>query len=269
MDRRTEELDRGEEELARPPEERADRCLEGKVALVTGAGRGIGRAIVLELARRGAAVGINFSKDAEGAGATAAEAADMGVKTAVVQADVSDPKAVSEMMQELSTLLGDADIVVCNAGIRKDGLAVRMSDEDWDAVLKVNLYGAFYVTRAALKSMIRKKWGRIVYVSSVAGLQGNAGQANYAASKAALVGLAKSLAKELGSRGITANVVAPGFVDTSILEGLSEDLLNKAKERIPAARLGTPEEVASAVGFLCSPAASYVNGAVLTVDGGL
>jgi len=247
----------------------AERPLEGRVALVTGASRGIGRAVALELGRQGASVAINYLNDVEGAARTAAAIADQGCKTAVVKADVSDPEAVASMVGEVATLLGEPDIAVCNAGIRQDGLAVRMSDESWDSVIRTNLYGAFYVTRAVLKHMIRRRWGRLVYVSSVAGLQGNAGQANYAASKAGVIGLAKSIAREVGSRGITANVVAPGFVDTDILAGLPEELLEEARKRVPVGRLGTPEEIASAVAYLCGPKAAYVNGAVLAIDGGL
>ncbi len=236
---------------------------------MTGASRGIGRSIAIELARLGASVGINFSKDSEGAAETAEIVHSLGVKAAAIQGDVSDPTAASGVVEEAGSLLGEVAIVVCNAGIRRDGLALRMTDDAWDDVLRTNLSGAFYVTRAALRSMIRNKWGRLVYISSVAGVQGNAGQANYAASKAGLIGLAKSIAREVGSRGITSNVVAPGFVETEMTADLPEELLDEARRRVAAGRLGTPDDIAPIVGFLCTPAASYLNGAVITVDGGL
>lgn len=245
------------------------RPLDAKTALVTGAARGIGRAIAVELARLGASVGINYSKDSEGAAETADLVHSEGVKTAVIQGDVSDPGACLAIVQEAGSLLGDVEVVVCNAGIRRDGLALRMTDDAWEDVLRTNLSGAFYVTRAALRTMIRKKWGRLVYVSSVAGVQGNAGQANYAASKAGLIGLAKSVAREVGSRGITANVVAPGFVETEMTADLSEEVVEEARRRVAAGRLGKPDDIAPIVGFLCGPGASYLNGAVITVDGGL
>ncbi len=245
------------------------RELEGKTALVTGASRGIGRAIALELARMGASVGVNFSRDAEGAAETATLVQAEGVKVAAVQGDISDPTAAASVVEETASLLGDVEIVVCNAGIRRDGLVLRMSDDAWEEVLRINLSGAFYMTRAALRTMVRKKWGRLVYVSSVAGIAGNAGQANYAASKAGLIGLAKSVAKEVGSRGITANVVAPGFVETDMTADLPEDLIAEVKSRVAAGRLGVPEDIAPMVALLCSPRSSYVNGAVITVDGGL
>lgn len=245
------------------------RRLEGKTALVTGASRGIGRAIAVELARLGASVGINFSTDSEGAAETATLVQAEGAKAAVVRGDISDPAKAAATLEEVGSLLGDVEVVVSNAGIRRDGLVMRMSDDAWEEVLRVNLSGAFYVTRAALRTMIRKKWGRFVYISSVAGIQGNAGQANYAASKAGLIGLAKSIAREVGSRGITANVVAPGFVETDMIADLPQELLAKAAERVAAGRLGTPDDIAPIVGFLCTPGASYLNGAVIPVDGGL
>jgi 3-oxoacyl-[acyl-carrier protein] reductase len=245
------------------------RPLEGKTALVTGASRGIGRAIAVELARLGASVGVNFSEDSAGAAETANLVQQEGVKAAVIQGDVSNSTSAAATVEEAGSLLGDVEVLVCNAGIRRDGLALRMTDEAWDDVVATNLSGAFYVTRAALKSMIRKRWGRLVYISSVAGVQGNAGQANYAASKAGLIGLAKSIAREVGSRGITANVVAPGFVETDMTADLSEELLEQARSRVAAGRLGKPDDIAPIVGFLCSPGASYLNGTVITVDGGL
>lgn len=245
------------------------RPLEGKVAVVTGASRGIGRAIALELARLGASVGINFSKDAEGAAETASLVQSEGAKAAVVQGDVSESSAASGLIDEVGSLLGEPTIVVCNAGIRRDGLAMRMSDEAWEEVIRVNLSGAFYVSRAALKTMVRKKWGRLVFVSSVAGIQGNAGQANYAASKAGMIGLAKSIAREVGSRGITANVVAPGFVETEMTSDLPRELIENVRRRIGSGRLGQPSDIAPIVGFLCTPEASYINAAVITVDGAL
>ncbi len=250
-------------------EDSSGRELEGKTALVTGASRGIGRAIALELARMGVSVGVNFSRDAAGAAETAALVQAEGVKAAAVQGDISDPTAAASVVEETASLLGEVEIVVCNAGIRRDGLILRMSDDAWEDVLRTNLSGAFYITRAALRSMVRKKWGRLVYISSVAGIAGNAGQANYAASKAGLIGLAKSVAKEVGSRGITANVVAPGFVETEMTADLPEDLIGEVQSRVAVGRLGVPEDIAPMVALLCSPHASYVNGAVITIDGGL
>lgn len=244
-------------------------ALEGKVALVTGASRGIGRAIAVGLAREGASVAVNFQADAAGAGETAALVAEEGSKALVVQADLRDPDAVSELYAETEKVLGPVDILIANAGITRDGLALRMSQEQWDEVIATDLTAPFLCTKPALRHMMKARWGRVVYVSSVAGIRGNAGQANYSAAKAGLLGLAKSLAREVGSRGITVNVVAPGFIETDMTAGLDEKVRDAALLQIPCESFGLPDDVATAVVFLSGPGARYINGAVLPVDGGM
>jgi 3-oxoacyl-[acyl-carrier protein] reductase len=247
----------------------AERRLEGRVALVTGASRGIGRAVALRLASEGAAVAVAYGSSEAAAGEVAAEARSHGVATTLLAADLADTAAAGTLVARAAEALGRVDILVNNAGLTRDQLAVRMSDSDWADVLAVDLTAAFTLCRAALRGMLRNRWGRIVNVSSVAGVTGNAGQANYSAAKAGLIGLTKALAKEVGGRGITVNAVAPGFVDTDMTSALPAALIERALTVVPAGRLGTAEEVAAAVAFLAAPEAAYVNGHVLHVDGGL
>jgi 3-oxoacyl-[acyl-carrier protein] reductase len=234
--------------------------LEGKNALVTGASRGIGRAIATELARAGATVVVGYRTGADEAAALASE---IGGKA--VQADVSDPESARALVEEA----GDLDVLVNNAGVTRDGLLVRMSDDDWRTVLDTNLASCFYTCRAATRGMMRKRSGAIVNVSSIVGLHGNWGQTNYAASKAGIIGFTKALAKELGSRNVRANVVAPGYVTSQLTDVLPEDARAMMLQNTALGRLGEAEDVAGAVRFLCSEEAAFVTGAVLLVDGGL
>ncbi len=234
--------------------------LEGKLALVTGASRGIGRAIAAELARGGASVVVGYRSGADEAEALAAE-----IGGRAVQADVSDPEQAARLVEEA----GDIDILVNNAGLTRDGLILRMSDEDWRTVLDTNLGGVFYTCRAAARGMMKRRGGSVVNLTSVVGVHGNAGQTNYAASKAGIIGFTKSLAKEMASRGVRANAVAPGYIQTALTDVLPEEVQQMILANTPLARLGTPEDVAGAVRFLCSDEASFVTGEVLLVDGGL
>ena len=234
--------------------------LEGKVALVTGASRGIGRAIALELGRAGADVVVGYRTGREEAEAVAAEAGGRAV-----EADVSDP----ESAKALVAAAGELDILVNNAGVTRDGVLARMSDEDWRTVLDTNLSSVFYTCRAAARPMMKRRGGAIVNVSSIVGVHGNFGQTNYAASKAGIIGFTKSLARELGSRNVRANVVAPGYVRSQLTEVLPEEATEAMLQNTPLGRLGDPEDVAVAVRFLCSDEARFVTGAVLLVDGGL
>jgi 3-oxoacyl-[acyl-carrier protein] reductase len=238
-----------------------DFCsLEGKNALVTGASRGIGRAIALELSRAGASVVVSYQTGADEAEALASE---IGGKA--VQADVSDPESARALVEAA----GDVDILVNNAGVTRDGLLVRMSDEDWRTVIDTNLASCFYTCRAAARGMMRKRAGAIVNISSIVGLHGNLGQTNYAASKAGMIGFTKALAKELGSRNVRANVVAPGYVHSRLTDVIPEELTAVMLQNTALGRLGDPEDVAGAVRFLCSDDAAFVTGTVLLVDGGL
>jgi 3-oxoacyl-[acyl-carrier protein] reductase len=234
--------------------------LEGKLALVTGASRGIGRAIAAELAHAGAQVVVGYRSGAEQAEALAAE---IGGRAA--QGDVADPEQAARLVEEA----GDLDILVNNAGLTRDGLIARMSDEDWRTVLDTNLGGVFHTCRAAARGMMRRRSGAIVNLTSVVGVHGNPGQTNYAASKAGIIGFTKSLARELAPRGVRANAVAPGYIQTALTDVLPEDVQQAILQNTPLARLGTPEDVAGAVRFLCSDEASFVTGEVLLVDGGL
>jgi 3-oxoacyl-[acyl-carrier protein] reductase len=234
--------------------------LEGKGALVTGASRGIGRAIALELAHAGASVVVGYRSGADEAHAVAREAGGRAVR-----ADVSDRGSAVELVEEA----GDVDILVNNAGVTRDGLIARMPDADWRDVIETNLSSVFYTCRAVARPMMKKRSGAIVNVSSVVGLHGNPGQTNYAASKAGIIGFTKSLARELGSRSVRANVIAPGYVHSRLTDEISEEMRTLMLQNTPLGRLGDPEDVAGAVRFLCSDAAAYITGEVLLVDGGL
>jgi 3-oxoacyl-[acyl-carrier protein] reductase len=240
-----------------------------KVALVTGGSRGIGRASALRLAEQCSRIAINYRGNHAAAEECLELLRQVGVEAIALQADVSEPGEVNQMMAHVEKEWGGLDILVNNAGIRRDSLALRLSDEDWDRVLDINLKGAFYCARAALRFMIRKRWGRIINISSVAGLTGNPGQVNYCASKAGLLGLTRSLAREVARRNITVNAVAPGLIATDMVEDLGGEALDLIASRIPMGRLGTPEEVAEVVSFLASEASSYITGQVICVDGGM
>ena len=243
--------------------------LDGKCALVTGASRGIGRAIALKLASEGAKVALNFAGSAAAAEEVKKEIEAAGGEAITVQADVSDPASVEAMVQTVSEAFGQIDILVNNAGITRDGLLLRMKDEDFDAVINTNLKGIFYTTKLVSKLMMKKRYGRIVNMASVVGLTGNAGQTNYAAAKAGVIGFSKSAAKELAARGITVNMVAPGFIETDMTAVIPEKAKEAMMGGIPLGRAGKPEDVANAVLFLVSDQAAYITGQVLKVDGGM
>jgi 3-oxoacyl-[acyl-carrier protein] reductase len=234
--------------------------LEGKNALVTGGSRGIGRAIVLELARAGASVVVGYRSGKDEAESVAEEAGGRAV-----QADVSDPEEAAGLVAEA----GEPDVLVNNAGLTRDGLLPRMPDEDWRDVIETNLSSVFYTCRAAVRPMMKRRAGAIVNISSVVGLHGNPGQTNYAASKAGVIGLTKALARELGSRGVRANVIAPGYITSRLTDEISEEMRSLMLQNTPLGRLGDPEDVAGAVRFLCSDDAKFITGEVLLVDGGL
>ncbi len=241
-----------------------------KRALVTGGSRGIGRAVCLALAARGMRVAVNYAGNAAAAEEVVQACLQQGAPDVfAVQADVSDAEQVRALVAAVSERWGGVDVLVNNAGITRDGLMMRMSEQDFDAVLATNLKGAFVCMQAVMRPMMKQRWGRIVNLSSVVGLRGNLGQANYAASKAGLIGMSKSAAKELASRGITVNCVAPGFIETDMTAVLPESVRTALLGQIPLARLGAAEEVAAAVAFLASPEAAYITGQVLCVDGGM
>jgi 3-oxoacyl-[acyl-carrier protein] reductase len=239
------------------------------VALVTGASRGIGAACAIALAGSGFDVAVGYVSDESGARATADAVQALGRTAAVVQGDISQSAEADAVISGAEDALGPLDALVLNAGITRDGLMMRMSDDDWQAVLDTNLSGSFYCARAALRGMMKRRAGSIVAVSSVVGLMGNAGQVNYAAAKAGLIGMTKALAKEAGSRGVRANAIAPGYIVTDMTAGLSDDIKEQLTGHTPLGRLGTPEDVAGLVAFLCTDAASFITGTVIPVDGGL
>jgi 3-oxoacyl-[acyl-carrier protein] reductase len=245
------------------------RSLAGKTALVTGASRGIGRAIALALAEQGANVALNYRASAQAAEAACRTVTALGVEAIAVEADVAQAADVERLVKSALDRFERIDILVNNAGIVRDGLLLRMSEDDWDAVLATNLRGAFLCTKAVLRGMVRQRSGRIIAISSVAGVMGNAGQANYAAAKAGLIGFTRSVAREVASRAITANVVAPGFIETDIWAAVSQEAREKFLGLVPLGRPGSAEEVAGVVAFLASDRAAYITGQVLNVDGGM
>lgn len=239
--------------------------LTGKCALVTGASGGIGAAVARALHGAGATVGLSGTREAP----LAALAADLGARAHVLPCDLSDPEAVGGLIGRAAEAMGAVDILVNNAGITRDALFMRMSDEDWAAVIEVNLTATMRLCRGAVRGMMKARWGRIINISSVVGATGNPGQANYAAAKAGMVGMTKSIAHEVASRGITANCVAPGFITTAMTDKLTEAQKAAILGAVPAGRMGTPEEIAAAVLYLASPEAGYVTGATLHVNGGM
>ena len=243
--------------------------LDGKVALVTGASRGIGRAIAIRLASEGAKVAINYAGNTVKAEEVKAEIEKNGGEAILVQADISSTEAVDAMVEKVVEAFGQIDILVNNAGITRDGLLMRMKEEDFDAVINTNLKGVFYCTKAVSKLMMKKRCGRIINMASVVGLMGNAGQANYAAAKAGVIGFSKSAAKELAARGINVNVVAPGFIATDMTAAMTDKAKEATLAGIPLKRMGQPEDVANAVLFLASDYASYITGQIVNVDGGM
>ena len=242
---------------------------EGRVAIVTGGGRGIGRAIAVKLASEGADVAISYRSNDEAAEEAAGAVRETGRKCEIFKGDVAEPDDVKRLFDGVNEAFGRMDILVNNAGVTRDNLMMRMKEDEFDDVLRTNLKGTYLCTKAALRPMVRARWGRIVNVSSVVGLVGNAGQANYAASKAGIIGFTKSVAREIAQRGITANVVAPGYVETELTGSLPENVKEQIKAQVPNGRFGEPEEIAAAVAFLVSEEAGYVTGQTLAVDGGM
>ncbi|MEM9987729.1 MAG: 3-oxoacyl-[acyl-carrier-protein] reductase, partial [Bacteroidota bacterium] len=245
------------------------KLLEGKVALITGGTRGIGRAIATTFAQQGASVAFTFRSSVEKAQALEKELKDLGVEAKGYQTDAGDFEAVEAMVTDLMTTFGRVDALINNAGITRDNLLLRMKPDQWDEVIQTNLNSIFYTTKALLKNMLKQRSGSVINISSVVGIQGNAGQANYAASKAGMIGFTKSLAREIGSRGIRANVVAPGFIATEMTAELPEKELSAWLQNIPLKRAGEPQDVADLCVFLASDMSTYITGQVMTVDGGM
>lgn len=243
--------------------------LTDRIAMVTGGSRGIGQAISVSLAKAGADVVVLFAGNQKAAEETAKQIEETGRRALLIQADVSDANQVDAAVKQVLGQFGRIDILVNNAGITRDNLMLRMKETDWDQVVDTNLKGVFLCTKAVTRPMLKQRYGRIINISSVVGLAGNPGQANYVAAKAGVLGLTKSTAKELASRGITVNAVAPGFIETDMTAALDEDLQQEMRKQIPLARLGTPDDVAAAVRFLASEDAAYITGQTLNVDGGM
>jgi 3-oxoacyl-[acyl-carrier protein] reductase len=241
--------------------------LTGKVALVTGSGRGIGKAIALRLSEAGAIVIINDVSDS--AAATAEEIITAGKQSLFIKADVGSSSEVNQMVEKIVSAYGKIDILVNNAGITRDQITLRMTDEEWDAVININLKSAFYCTRSVLKYMMKQRWGRIINISSISGIMGNPGQINYCAAKAGLIGITRTVAKEMASRQITVNAIAPGFIETDMTQKIPDKIKEECMRRIPQGGFGTPRDVAEAVTFFASNEARYITGQVLCVDGGM
>ena len=243
--------------------------LTGRAALITGSSRGIGRAIALQLARQGASIAVNYLSNEDAAKEVQETIRSYEGQVVLLQGDISVPEQAERVVDMAQEAFGRLDILVNNAGFNRDTLLLRMSVEDWDEVMATNLRAVFLCTKAALRYMLKQRWGRIVNIGSIAGIAGNAGQANYAAAKAGLIGFTKAVAREMGSRSITANVVAPGLVRTELTEAIPQQVVDMAMERIFVGRLGKPEDIAACVAFLASEEASYISGQLLAVDGGL
>lgn len=240
-----------------------------RIALVTGASRGIGRETALELARRGCSVAVNYSRSEKAAEEAVAEIESLGRKAFAVKADVSSPSEVKEMFAAVTSRLGPVEILVCNAGITRDNLLMRMKEEEWNDVISADLSSLFYCSKEAVRPMLKARWGRIIAISSVTGLIGNPGQCNYSAAKAGITGFIKSLAREVGSRGITANAVAPGYIETDMTSVLPTEIREAMLKNIPSGRTGTPSDVAKTVAFLASDDSEYIQGQIIAVDGGM
>ncbi|MCH7786959.1 MAG: 3-oxoacyl-[acyl-carrier-protein] reductase [Chloroflexi bacterium] len=243
--------------------------MEGRGALVTGASKGIGRAIALRLAEMGVKVAVNYNTSAAAAEDVVKAIQEQGVEAFSIQADVSKLDQVTAMVEKVSEAWGHIDILVNNAGIIDDGLLVRMSDEAWDRVIGTNLNGTFYCTRAVTRNMMRQRWGRIINIGSVVGIRGNAGQSNYSASKAAIMGFTKSLAKEIATRNVTVNTITPGYISTETAEGITKEIKARIMTWIPQGHFGKVDDVAHLVAFIASEKASYITGQIMSVDGGM
>ena len=243
--------------------------LKGKNVLVTGGSRGIGRAVALELAREGANVALTYISNEDRAKEVIGEVESYGVKGLAIKADVSNEEEVNSMIEIVNSEIGGIDILVNNAGITKDNLLIRMKTKDWDDVINTNLKGVYLCTKAVVRGMMKKRYGKIVNIASVVGISGNAGQGNYSASKAGIIGFTKSIAKELGGRGININGVAPGFVETDMTNVLNEKIKEEMLNQIPLKRFARPEDIADVVAFLCSEKANYITGQIINVDGGM